>query len=411
MNSAEANLTCTVCNNSQLKTVIDFGLQPPSNRFISDDSCESSREIHALALGYCQQCGTAQLTNRMPIEAIRPRYNWLLYNEPESHLDEVAAELTQLPGLNGQSRILGITYKDQSTVDRLQRLGLRQGRCILESDLNVQSQPFGLETIQQVLCLPETLTKIKAKYGVADILIMRHIVEHASDARKLILALRDLISKDGYLVMELPDSEKIFRVANHAFIWEEHISYFTEHTLTSLAHSVKAHLAWFKRCPYYYEDSLVVAFRFHPPTTPLKMSGDENLPSSNDLLNVKETLEKFGHELKAARQSWRERLMIYRDKGEKLAIFGAGHLAAKFINFLNLKDLIDCVIDDHPNKVGLKMPGSLLPIFPSSELVPRGINICISTLSPESEKKVRQKMTFYFNHGGIFMPAFNITKS
>ena len=402
MSLADANTTCTVCSNPALKTVIDFGLQPPSNRFVAADCCDHTEETHSLALGYCPECGTAQLTQRMPVDAIRPRYNWLLYNEPESHLDDVAAQLCQLPNIDKQSRVLGITYKDQSTIDRLARLGLPQGGYIAEKDFGFNSELFGLETVQQLLRDKQNISRLKAKYGVADILLMRHIVEHANDAAELVHALRDMIASDGYLVMELPDSEKIFKAGNHAFIWEEHISYFTEQSLTALANSVGASLAWFKRFPYPYEDSLVVAFQFHSA---------QSKSVNSDYSHVEQELQKFGHELDAAKQKWRDTLSMHRDKGEKVSIFGAGHLAAKFINFFGLKDLIDCVIDDNSNKAGMKMPGSLLPIVPSRELAERGIRVCISTLNPESEIKVRQKLASYFDNGGVFIPAFTVPRN
>ena len=403
MSFSASNVSCTVCNNNTLKTIIDFGQQPPSNRFVAEANLHSSQEMHQLALGYCLQCGTIQLTQRMPIDSVRPHFNWLVYNEPEGHLDGVAEELIRLPGINKESRILGITYKDQSTIDRLAKLGLPIGVCMHENDFGFHSKLFGLETVQQLLTQHDTINHLKTKFGTANILLMRHIIEHASDPAKLIRSLRSLVAENGYLVMELPDSEKIFRADNHAFIWEEHISYFTEETLQKLARSVGAKLAWFKRCSYAYEDSLLAAFQFH--------HNDNSFATDDGFINdVDSQLKKFSEKLEAARLQWKQVLLSYREKGEMVAVFGAGHLAAKFINFLQLKDLIDCVIDDNPNKKGMRMPGSLLPIVPSKELAARNIRVCISTLSPESELKVRQKLTEYFDNGGVLIPAFTVVR-
>ena len=116
-------------------------------------------------------------------------------------------------------------------------------------------------------------------------------------------------------------------------------------------------------------------------------------------------IDNFSKNLEKKRLYWRETLSNYKKQGSPVAIFGAGHLAVKFINFLRIADLIDCVIDDHPSKVGLKMPGSNIQILPSKQLHSRGIKVCISTLSPESEEKVRTKLPNYFTSGGVFLPA------
>jgi hypothetical protein len=403
MNNLQTEVNCTLCHGVDLQTMIDFGLQPPSNRFVKSDPLEQDPETHLLALGYCQDCGTAQLTARMPVEAIRPPYAWLSYNEPEGHLDDVAAQLAQLPQIGTQSRILGITYKDQSTIDRLANLQLPHGACISEQDFGFTDGHFGLETIQQLLRNPEIIIKMKEKYGVANILLMRHIIEHTDNAAELLTSVKGLLAPDGYLVLELPDSAQIFENANHAFIWEEHISYYTEQSLTTLAKTVNAEIAWFQRYQYPYEDSLVVALRFLSSPTQ---------PSTHKLeTSTQEKLKKFGHDLEVAKQQWRKTLLRYKMQGEKIAIFGAGHLAVKFINFLQLSDLIDCVIDDNPNKTGMKMPGSLLPILPSAELTNNRIGVCISTLSPESEIKVRHKLSAYFDNGGVWLSAFTVTTS
>ena len=51
------------------------------------------------------------------------------------------------------------------------------------------------------------------------------------------------------------------------------------------------------------------------------------------------------------------------------------------------------------------MPGSNIEILPSDHLKHREIKVCISTLSPESEEKVRTKLPDYFASGGVFLPA------
>jgi len=233
------------------------------------------------------------------------------------------------------------------------------------------------------------------------VLLVRHIIEHATNANRFIRSLKGLLALNGYMMFELPDSERIFSMGNHAFIWEEHISYFTEATICLLAKAVGAEQVWLERYSYPYEDSLVVVLRFASTEDKVDLDSIQGDPETSA-----GTLAEFAARLKTSRLKWRKELEAIRAKGEKVAVFGAGHLTVKFINFYELADLIDCIIDDHPEKVKMLMLGSNLPIVPSAEIASHGIKVCVSTLSPESEAKVRNKLASFFDSGGCFIPAF-----
>jgi hypothetical protein len=394
---------CTVCRSEQLVAALSLGEQPPSNRFVSPD-LRTPEQAYPLSLGYCRVCATMQLVERMPIEAVRPRHEWLTYNEPEGHLDEVARKLTHLPGIDASSRVMGATYKDKSTLERLKRLGLEGAHGILEDRLAPPLSPFGLETVQHTLSDSAAMARMRDAVGTTDVLLARHIIEHAWDTTRFIGSLREMIAPGGYLVLELPDSERILRANNHAFIWEEHLSYFTEACIGTLAQMAGARLVSLERYPYRYEDSLVAVMGFPSNGEAPRATRTESMAAhvrSNAGL-----LTGFARALEDSKARWHEDLETCRARGERVAVFGAGHLAVKFINFLGLALYLDCVVDDHPRKRGLLMPGSMLPIVASDQLDSRGIKLCLSTLSPESEIKVRSKLQHYFSSGGRMVSAF-----
>lgn len=375
--------SCTVCAHKTLTTVIDFGEQPIANRFVPANELDQRETVYPLGLGYCPSCKTVQLSHRMCLSEVSPRFSWLVYNEPERHLDAVVDQLCKLPGIGPSSNLLGLTYKDQSTLDRLAKRGFPLSTCWNREEFSIfRSPPFSSH----------------AHIKPVKLLLARHIVEHSVDAVGLMKDLTRLIVPDGFLVIELPDSEKILQLSNHAFIWEEHMSYFTEQSLPLLAEKTGVKLIWSARYSYNYEDSLVAIFQC-TPFAPSKKH-------QTSPLNTQTLLDQFNQGFIKSKVEWKSLLQNYRSQGSKIAVFGAGHLAIKWINFLEVSDYLDCVIDDHPHKIGMYMPGSKLPILPSSALEDRKIRICISTLSPESEQKVRAKLSPFFDHGGIFIPAF-----
>ena len=403
--SPSALVLCTVCGSDLPTPKISFGRQPPSNRFMPDRESATKLECHLLSLSTCTHCATVQLFDRMPLESFRPRYDWLVYNEPERHLDDVALHLASLPSISVSSRLMGITYKDQSTLTRMANMGFTNTVCLQDSDLESTVVPFGLETVQAVLSNPFNIDKLEERYGKADVLVVRHITEHSISSKELINSLSRLLTPGGYMLLELPDSERVFNQNNYPFIWEEHISYFTEGSARRLAQEVNAQVFWLGRYSYPYEDSLNLVLNFSATDVKTKkINLHDAVPKPN-------MTEHFYNQFGAVSAQWRFKLEGIISKGDKVAVFGAGHLAVKFINFFKLEDLITCVIDDHPQKLGMYMPGSGLPIIPSDRLKEMSIRYCVSTLSPESELKVRNKLANFFDSGGIFLPAFNIVSA
>jgi len=199
-------------------------------------------------------------------------------------------------------------------------------------------------------------------------------------------------------VLEFPDNARLLRGNGHAFVWEEHFSYFTAASFRGLAARAGAVVERLERYPYQHEDALVAVLRFDPAAAAPAPAADAAAQAD---------LHRFAASFPAARARWQAELSRLADAGRKLAVFGAGHLSVKLVNFMGLAPWLDCVIDDHPAKAGLRMPGSRLPIVPSAMLAARGIDTCISTLSPESELRVRARLADFFGRGGCFLPAFD----
>jgi SAM-dependent methyltransferase len=389
---AEAH-TCLLCRENSVRPLVDFGPQPPSNRFEFIESREVER--HPLLVGQCEGCGLLQLISPMSPAMAKPRVDWLAYNEPEDHLDRMVEALCLLPELNAGKRIAGLTYKDDTTLGRLNRLGYANTyRYNPVEDLGLKDSCSGLETIQSVLAA-QLGADLAKRRGLADLLIARHILEHAHEPLVLLAALGNLVTPGGYLLIEVPSCTKFIRACDYSFVWEEHVTYFSPETLSALIN--RAGLTLHETLTYWYpfEDSLIAIIR---NKTPLGHRQPQ------DIRPLLEDGAIFSRRYAGVRENVRSRLQTWQQQGKRVAIFGAGHLAAKFINFYALDGLIECVIDDHERKREMLMPGSRVPIRSVESL--SGIDICLLSLNPESEQKVMAKHKDFCEAGGQFISIF-----
>lgn len=387
---------CRGCGGTHLETLVDFGRQPPSNRFLPFG--EAVTDGHDLRFAQCSECGLFQLADPMPAATVKSRHQWLTYNEPEGHLDALVQHLIGLRGISPSSRIIGLTYKDDSTLARLNRLGYANTfRYDLAADFGVTDSCAGLETIQSVVD-PALADRLAAKHGLADVLLVRHVLEHAHDPARFLDALGRLLAPGGRAVFEMPDCRKFVEACDYSFVWEEHITYFSPRTLDAFLRRHGFHAAGMLVYPYPLEDSLVVvAERGTAPGKAEAATLEADLAAGR----------RFASALAPARQAFRAQFEALRAKGRRVALFGAGHLAAKFLNLYGLSDCVDAVIDDNSNKQGLSMPGSGLPIVGSADL-PK-YQLCVLSLSPESEQKVLARQQDYLGGGGRFASIFALS--
>jgi hypothetical protein len=337
----------------------------------------------------------------MPHEMAKSRFEWLTYNEPEGHLDAVVEHLSHLPGVSPNSRVVGLTYKDDTTLARLGRQGFGNTfRYDPRGDLSLDDPCAGLESIQKALD-ERTATQLVRKYGQADLLLARHILEHAHDPAQFLRAIRMLVKPLGYVLFEVPDCTKFIRACDYSFIWEEHITYLCEPTLNGFIAQAGMRRHETLLHPYPLEDSLIAIAENEATSAQWKPPQQEPL----------DRLIREGNTFAAQYPPTRERVQSlfrqWRAEGKRVAMFGAGHLAAKFANMYGVGHFVDCVIDDNPQKQALLMPGSRMAIRGSVAL--EVIDLCLLSLSPESEQKVVAKNRAFVERGGRFLSIFALS--
>ena len=390
---------CFLCGQAQCVSLVDFGKQPVCHHFFDGNQPEAR---HGLHLGLCEACGLTQLIGPIPPAQLTPRLDWISYNEPEAHLDALVEMLRGLPGITPQSAICGVSYKEDSTRERFAKLGYGNSwRIDAQADLGISDPRAGMEMAQDRI-RPGLEKRLQAKHGAPDIVLVRHILEHTHNPPGFMETLRRLVNPAGYVVFEVPDCARGFELLDYTTLWEDHALYFVEPTFLMCLRRGGFSVGRLERYQARYENCLVAIAQ------PGASSGDIH-PSQANVAAEKQRLAGFARGLPGRKQEMRQLLQEWRCRG-KIALFGAGHQSVMFINLLEVADLIDFVVDDHPRKRGLRLPGSRLPIVASSVLADGEVKLCLSSLSAESEGRVVQQHRRFFEQGGSFASIFPVRR-
>jgi hypothetical protein len=384
----------------QAELLFDFGLQPVSNRFLLANSAQQAPSF-PLELHINSDSGLIYLAKPFPLEELKPQYDWLTCYEPEDHLDDLVQKLINLPNVTPNSVFGAYSFKDDSTLQRLERLGFKKNwRIDPLHDLDLMDRCANVETYQSVFT-PKKAGKICNKHGAADVLIVRHVLEHSYDLQLFIRAIKGLVKTGGYIVWEIPDCERALSVGDFTTVWEEHIFYFTSYTFKRLLIESGFSIVHYESVPYPLENSIIAIVK-EAPVGEAPVAADYELVSK-EIVRAK----KFATLLEMRKFEIRKTLEVLKETVGPIAIFGAGHLSVAFISLMKVADLITCVVDDNPNKKGLEMPVGGLKIVGSEELSCGHIKVCLLGLNPQNHLKVKANNDNFVSKGGIFLSIFS----
>lgn len=386
-------MACLVCNAQDVRQALDLGNQAVASFFLTEKDAPE-HTVH-LALGQCATCGTIQMMRPVSHEALIPPYDWLFAREPEEHLDQVVDRIIALPGVNRDSVIGALTSKDDTTIDRFRRKGFENTwRVTIDGDLGLTNPASGIETVQK-LTTPARMSAIAARRGAADVLIVRHILEHAENLHDFVGGIAALTKPGGIVMVEIPDCTNSLRLHDYCMPWEEHSLYFTPDTFSPVLTMGGFEQIRTDVFPLPFENSIVQLARKVGATGPVAL--DPTSKASQSML-----LADYAADFEPTRRQLREKLSRFRSEKGAIALFGAGHLACAFANFLDVADLIDFVADDTPQKQQKFLPGARLPILPSGALNDRGVALCLLALSVSSEDRVIERNNAFTARGGKF---------
>jgi len=375
--------------------LLDFGLQPVSNRFLSD---AETAPTFPLALEVEEESGVIRLAKPFPAEELRPRYPWLTCFEPEDHLDRLVQQMAELPGITKESKIGAYSFKDDSTLRRLERKGYsKTWRLDPVSDLEVIDPLANVETFQKHFT-PDRAQVVKEKRGACDIFIVRHVLEHSYDLEGFLEACRKVLRPRGYVVFEVPDCARAIDLGDFTTVWEEHIYYFTPQTFRSTLEKAGFGIHQFESVEYPFENSLVAIVR------------EDGHPARNSdsalIINEVARFRAFISKYPMRRDQVRGILSRAKEKIGSLAMFGAGHLSVAYLSLMGVADLIDFVVDDNPHKKGMRMPVGNLPILGSQAIYDQKIRLCLLSLNPQNQPKVVATHAKFQASGGRFASIF-----
>ena len=192
---------CEICNKKNLPTVIDLGKHPLCDDLIKVGSNKRNK-LHKIEIVFCKNCITAYQKYQVPKKKLFPKnyhYRSKFTKDVIMGMREVLNKSKSLCGSLRNKVVLDIGCNDGSLLDFFKKEGAITAG--IEPTNAVDEAKSKGHIIYKSYIDKKTVLKIKKKFKRIDVITFTNVFAHIEDLRLLIKNLKQLISKDTFLII------------------------------------------------------------------------------------------------------------------------------------------------------------------------------------------------------------------
>jgi len=360
---------CRSCHSPLLHVVLDLGSHPGSNALLSSAIEISEEPRYPLQLAFCEECSLLQLTETVPPEVLY-QHDFPYFSSASPallrHAGDIAQRLIRERHLGADSLVVEVGSND----GYLLRNFVQQQIPCLGIDPAVgpaeQASRAGIPTLNDFFSF-ELADRLVAEGHKADVIIGNNVLAHVNAINDFVAGCAKLLRPGGVAVFEIAYAVDMIQKCEFDTIYHEHHFYHTLHGLTPLFARNGLALNDVERLP------------IHGGSIRVWVShGSERSNALNELISQERELgvnrlewyEDFSGRVAHLRSSLVRLLRTEKDRGKRIAAYGAAAKGSTLVNCLNLAPgFFEYVADANPYKHGKLMPGQHIPIVHPNRLL------------------------------------------
>ncbi len=223
------SITCRLCGNSNLISVLDLGASPPCESFLSEEQLDLPEATYPLHLRLCPDCLLLQIPALITPEdtfggdyAYYSSYSTSWVEHARRFVDQAVDAL----GLDPDGFVVEVAANDGYLLQHVVNRGIR---CLgIEPSVNCSeaARAKGIPMLRAFL--DETLAaRVRDEHGPADLVVANNVFAHIPDITGFAAGLRGLVADTGRVSIEVHHALSLITAAQFDTIYHEHFQYWT----------------------------------------------------------------------------------------------------------------------------------------------------------------------------------------
>lgn len=393
---------CRSCRHEGLLPVLDLGMMPLSDGFLTESQLAQPDQRYPLEVAYCPECTLVQLLYTVPpVKLFCEDYPYYssVSDALLAHSRKNAMNLIATRKLGPASLVVELASNDGYLLKNFVEQGIPVlGIDPAEGPAQV-AQRIGVPTMIEFF--GQDLAGRLRDHGTrADVIIGNNVLAHVADTNGFVQGIRILLKDDGVAVIEAPYLRDLIECCEFDTIYHEHLCYFSVLALDRL----------FRQNGLFLND--IERLSIHGGSLRLYVGRRENVQDSVRRLRRQERelgmdqpeyYRDFALRVGRIRQAMQDLLAGLKARGSRIAAYGAAAKGTIMLNYLGIGvETVAFVVDRNIHKQGKYVPGVRIPISDPARLL-QEMPDHVVILPWNFKDEILSQQQAYRQRGGLFI--------
>ena len=360
----QSGSVCQACNASALLKVLDLGLQPLCNEFLSVEQSNQPQTYYPLCLCYCNSCSLVQLDYVMPTgTTFGSQYTYLTGSSPslQRYYSALANNLYKQFGLKDGNSVVEIGSNDGTFLKAFKNLGIDAVGIDGATQSSTRARQDGLKVIEDFFGKGSAVDINQQLDQGSDIslVLAMNVLAHTDNLGEFLDEVKTLMNDSSVFISSCHWLSELIRNFEFDSIYHEHLRYYT---LASLTGILEKHglFVFDAEVTDFYGGSILTYAKTSPGKSTHRLN--QILEQENGL-DIVESLTDMKSTLIRNKARLLTLLTDIRSRGQKIIGVGAPMKASTLLNFYGItSDLLDYIAEVNELKIGTLVPGVRIPV-------------------------------------------------